>query len=234
MTLIAAFRARNNGILLCADREENDGYSKREIDKIYRIRELLPCEVFIAGAGPVSVIVNACAEIRRSLKRSADAGQDVLVEHQELLKASLKIIHKEYAKTLREFPLGLIIVIAPRALHTPPVVYRTDGEMLIPESLYCSYGSGKAISDYLADRLYKHGLQKDALALLAAFIFREAEQSSSGVGLGTDMIFIHEDDKSLHIIPPSAVKEIEAGVPSLHDAIYSYWEKHAKVPDWLK
>ena len=231
MTLVAAFRGRENGILLCSDREENDGFSKRAIDKIYRIRELLPCEVFIAGAGPVSVIVNACGEIHRSFRRSADAGQDVLLEHRELLKSSLKMIQKEYAKTLREFPIGLIIVIAPRALHTPPLLYRTDGEMLIPESGYAAYGSGKTISDYLADRLYKHGLQKYALALLAAFIFREAGESSVGVGLGTDMVFIHEGDKSLHIIPPSAVKEIEDGVPSLADAIYSCWEKDTKVPD---
>ena len=36
MTLVAAFRARENGILLCADREETDGWlQKRSVDKIY-------------------------------------------------------------------------------------------------------------------------------------------------------------------------------------------------------
>jgi len=37
VTLVAAFRSGNGGILLCADREENEGYAKREVDKIYHI-----------------------------------------------------------------------------------------------------------------------------------------------------------------------------------------------------
>jgi 20S proteasome alpha/beta subunit len=41
MTLIAAFRASNGGILLCSDRHEEDTVSKRSVDKIYQIRN--PC-----------------------------------------------------------------------------------------------------------------------------------------------------------------------------------------------
>jgi hypothetical protein len=55
MTLIAAFRAREGGVLLCADREENDGFSKREVEKISRL-SLLQCQMFIAGAGYAPII----------------------------------------------------------------------------------------------------------------------------------------------------------------------------------
>ena len=234
MTLIAAFRCRNGGILLCADREENDGYAKREVDKIYRVPLLIPCEFFIAGAGPTSIITNACNEIHRSIKQAADNGTDVLVEHEKLLKDGLKSIHKQYAKTLLSWPMSLIIVVAPRAGGTVPLLYRTEGEILIPEPIYTAHGSGKVVCDYLADRLFEYDrIDKSYLALLAAFIFREAERSATGVGLGANMIFIHEGNKSLHILEADAVKEIEAGIPSLADALHSYWKDHAKVPEWL-
>jgi hypothetical protein len=44
MTLAAAFRCQNGGILLCADREENDGVTKRQIDKIYHIKTIPTCD----------------------------------------------------------------------------------------------------------------------------------------------------------------------------------------------
>ena len=68
MTLVAAFRCKNGGILLCADREENDGFLRREVNKICRIRELIPCEFFIAGAGKSAIITNARLEIHKSMK----------------------------------------------------------------------------------------------------------------------------------------------------------------------
>ena len=129
--------------------------------------------------------------------------------------------------------MSLIIIVAAHAPNVMPLLYYTEGERVVPESLYTAWGSGKRIADYLADRLYQHGLHKDMLGLLAAFIFREAADSSVGVGRKTDMIFIHEGDKSLHVIPPNKVREIEEGVPSLADAIYDYWNKNTKVPEWL-
>src|SRR5271165_6867460 len=76
MTLIAAFRCRNNGVLLCADREINDGVSKREVEKIYRIL-LKGCEIFIAGAGTSwDSITKAYAEIHESLHLAAEKGAD--------------------------------------------------------------------------------------------------------------------------------------------------------------
>jgi 20S proteasome alpha/beta subunit len=234
MTLIAAFRARNNGILLCSDREEDDGVSKRAVDKIYRIREFIPCQVFIAGAGPSTVIKNTCTEIHESIKRAMDSGDDILVGHRNLFEACLKSIHKKYAKVLQSWPMRLIIVFAPRSVGSFPLLYQTEGEMLSIEPLYVAQGSGKAISDYLADRLYRHGLTRDTLVVLATFIFREAGESSSGVGLGADMILINDGEQALQFIGPEPIKEVEAGIPSLTEAIDSHWRDHVKIPDWLK
>jgi 20S proteasome alpha/beta subunit len=112
------------------------------------------------------------------------------------------------------------------------MLYRTDGETIIEEPIYYSVGSGKPVADYLADRLYDFGpIDKRSLATIAAFILREAGESSIGVS-GGNMVFIHEGDKSIGYMS-MIVKEIQDGIPSLADAIHSYWPDHVKFPDWM-
>ncbi len=134
MTLIAALRCRQGGILVCADREENDGCGKREVDKIYRICEFIPCEFFIAGSGPGNVIRLANEEIHESLKAASKAGEDVLVEHRGILEQSLNTIYSKFGKVLKPEPMNLIVVVAQRQLGTVPLLYQTDGQVLVPES----------------------------------------------------------------------------------------------------
>jgi hypothetical protein len=67
MTLIAAFRSTKSGVLLCSDREEDDGVSKRSVDKIHRIRQFSPCEFFLAATGITPIIKDSQIEIHQSL-----------------------------------------------------------------------------------------------------------------------------------------------------------------------
>lgn len=224
MTLVAAFRGTKGGILLCSDREWNDGFSKRAVDKIYHVYNLKPCDFFIAGSGPDAIIAKASTDIFAAIVRADHKGLDVLKEHQNILKSTLKAVYKKCGKTLRRYPMCLLIVVAPRDLDKVPILYRTEDELLVPESFYASSGSGKPIADYFADRLYEYGrLDEDALKVVAAFILREAEESSAGVGMGANMVFIHEGDKSMHFISSSSIKELQAAIPSLSDAIRSCW-----------
>lgn len=237
MTLVAAFRCKNGGILLCADREENDGYARREVDKLYRVDGLPACEVFIAGAGPGNVIRLANEEIHLRLGTASANRGDVMAQHRVLIEEALTAICLRFAEVLELEPMNLIIVVAPRGEQGVPLLYRTESSVLIPETYYAAYGSGKTVADYLADRIYKPGqhgrFDKGSLAFLATFILREAEQSSAGVGLGFDMVFIFEGNKELQFLPPAAVKEIEESIPPLADAVHSYWEHHVKIPEWL-
>jgi 20S proteasome alpha/beta subunit len=234
MTLVAAFRCRNTGILLCADRQEDDGYTKREMDKIFR-SGFYQFEFFMAGAGLITVIKDAWAEINRDLHNATNFDKrDILVEHRPIIEASLKAIHiKHKGEDLSRFPLGLLIVIAPRKQNSIPILYRTDKSTLIEESTYAAYGSGQTLSDYFAGYLYKHGLPDDHLAVLASFIFREAEKYASGVGLGSDMVFICPNSL-LKFLGKESIAEIQAGIPDLKESIYSHWAEHLKVPAWLR
>jgi 20S proteasome alpha/beta subunit len=234
MTLIAAFRCADNGVLLCADRQDDDSFAKRPFDKIYRIVEFPQCQILIAGSGVTACVIDAWAEIHQSIGKASQAGRDILVEHRSIIEASLKAVHVRHKEDLKTYPLGLIAVIAPRAPKGIPILYRSDKSSLIPESLYIAYGTGKTISDYFADRLYKHGLSNEILATLAAFILREAEQSASGVGLGGDMVFICPGGMLLKFMHTESIAEIQAGIPPLGDFIYSHWTEHIKTPKWLK
>jgi 20S proteasome alpha/beta subunit len=232
MTLVAAFRCRNNGILLCADREEDNGYVKRPFDKLYRISGIPQCEIFLAGSGTTTAIQDARAEIHRQMV--ADPKRDVLAEHRSLIEESLRIVHERNKADLKHWPLSFLIVIAPRGQEAIPALYRTDRTILISEPYYAAYGSGKPIADYFADHLYAHGLRSDLLAMLVTFIFREAEKSSSGVGLGNDMVFIHPGASGFQFLYTESIKEIEVGIPAVKDALYAYWAEHAKIPEWLR
>lgn len=231
MTLIAAFRCRDNGILLCADRQEDDGVAKRQVDKIHRLGGLKECEVWVAGSGVSTTVDDAYIEADRSLRDAEKAGISLLSEHKEIIENSLKGTHDRYKEYVRGWPLHLIFVVAPRLAGRAPILYRTDKHRLIPVTVYTAWGSGKTIADYLADRLYQHGIQTVPLIVLAAFIFREAE-SASGVGLGNDMFLIRPGGWSEY--HTESISEIQKGIPALRDAIRSHWPENVKIPEWLK
>jgi 20S proteasome alpha/beta subunit len=233
MTLVAAFRCRNSGVLLCADRKEDDGVAIKEIEKI-RHTGFRQFEMFMAGAGLTTTVADAWAEITQDLyKVNFDKERNLLMEHRSLIEASLEVIHEKHKEDLKYSPLSLLIVIAPYQHNSIPILYRTDRTTLIQEAEYAACGSGQTLSDYFAGYLYKHGLPDDYLAVLASFVLKEAEKYASGVGSGNDMFFICPGGvrKELHT---DSISQIQAGIPSLADAIHSYWAEHFKPPPWLK
>ena len=236
MTLIAAFRASKGGVLLCSDRQEDDGVSKRSIEKIYPIKHLKSCEIFMAGAGPSTPVKNAFLEIHKNLKQQEDGGLEVAWEHREVIEKSLKSIHERYEDVLQNWPINLIIVIAPRARNYTPMLYSTDGKMLSPESRYITHGSGKGVADYLASRLFSDDLKEHWLLVMAAFIFREAGESSAGVGFGSDMIMINNGRVGRREIGHIPVSEVEHALPLLADCLQANWlelDKMHRFPSWL-
>jgi 20S proteasome alpha/beta subunit len=218
------------GVLLCADREEDYGDTKREVDKICAI-ELPSFQVFIAGSGPTSVVNQACLEIRHVLTQAFAAGEDMVKRHKPLIEETLKAIHKRYAANLKNWTLGLIVIFAPFDRSMVPLLYRTEWSMMVSEPFYVGYGAGKALSDYLADRLYDYERIDDAhLLAVAAFIFREAEHSVGGVGLGVDMVFIREGAPFALKIGKENVKAIQEQIPPLGECVFSCWKDRISIP----
>jgi 20S proteasome alpha/beta subunit len=235
MTLAAAFRGPKGGIVLCADREWSDaGITKRETEKIYWVDNLKSCEVFLAASGPDAPVLRAYSKIPEALYKVEESGRDALLEHQEIIETELLRIDKQFARLLGQWPMSLLIVVAPRSIDKVPMLYWADGPALNANAYYHAIGSGKPIADYLADRLYEHGRHTmREVATIAAFILREAAASSLGVGMGANMAFIHEGEKAIGNIPPPVIKQMQDGIPPLADAIRAYWLGRLNFPDWM-
>jgi 20S proteasome alpha/beta subunit len=230
MTLVAAFRCSKGGIMLCADREENDGFVRREVDKIFKFN-LLSAQLFIAGSGPSGMVAKASAEIGEALIKASLDGKDTQREHKDIIERCLRNFHKQYAPNLKSGYLDLLIVFALLDQRFAPTMYRTELAALIPEPIYCAYGAGKPICDYFADRLYEHGrLDKDSMKVVGAFILREAEKAAAGVGMGSEIQFIHEGDKNVHRLSPGVVKEIQDLIPKIQESLWGDWGAKVKIP----
>jgi hypothetical protein len=238
MTLIAAFRCPRGGVLLCADREEDDGYNKREVDKIYHIihQDLVSCEIWLAGAGSGDLIRKFRSKLHNALVSAVQVGHDVFNEHESLIEAELGAFYRQWGADIRKSNgLQFIVVVAPLRPDRVPILYRTSGTALTPYPEYCATGTGQPIADYLSDRLGVYGsLESRSTGLMAAFIFREAQGTALGVGFGADMVFIHEGGKTLYWIPAIRVKELEACVPTLGDCVLGYWPENTVTPKWYK
>ena len=237
MTLVAGFRCRMGGVLLCADREEGDGYNKREVDKIQRIpvQQLKSCDVWLAGAGGGDLIRQFEAKLQTSLVTATEAGTDVLKEHERLIQSELAEFHKQWTSEIKKEGLAFVLVVAPYRDNLTPMLYRTNKTALVPYPWYCAAGTGQPIADYFADRLFHYDrLDRPTLAILAAFILREAQQSAFGVGLGADMKFIDDGGHCRRELFKDQVKELQEGIPALEDTIYAYWKDKVKIPEWLQ
>jgi hypothetical protein len=72
-------------------------------------------------------------------------------------------------------------------------------------------------------------------AVIGAFIFREARELATGIGLGTDMMFLSNVGRRWKRVPSDKVRDgIEAIVPSVGDAIGKLWsEKIKEIPEWV-
>jgi 20S proteasome alpha/beta subunit len=232
MTLIAAFRASAGGILLCADREENDGFAKRDVSKISRWSNR-QFQMFIAGAGSTAIIKKTQDACELAMNKAVQEGADIEAQHHEILERALEATYARYVKDERD-QIALLIVAAVEKEPRVPFLYRSQSTMLIREEFYAAEGSGKFISDFLADRMYSYVLGKPQLLLLASFIFREAGEAVSGVGLGAEMVLIYNGDRSMQFYGPGNIRDLQAGIPKLAASIYSHWTDSAKLPEWWR
>jgi hypothetical protein len=231
MTLVAAFRCQNGGILLCADREENDGVTKRQIDKIYQIRQMPNCDVLLAASGPSAFVSRSCSEINDALTSAFNAGADLRLEHKALIESRLKFMHESYPENLYGGTMDMLIVYSERGPGYSPLLYRSQQSMLELVSFYASCGIGKVLCDYLADRLYDwERIENVQLITLAAFIFREVHNSVDGVGADVDVRWIREGNGLLTTVGPEYIKAIQEQFPPLLDTVISHWKDRVHIP----
>lgn len=236
MTLVAGIRCSSGGILLCADREENLGSSKRSVDKIDRLK-LQTAEFYFLGAGRPSILANFLEQIGNDLRASEARNEDLFRTHRTTIQSCLTSIYGTYIWNRMDSADRQINLVIAASFYgsTAPVsmLYGTDDDIIFPAVSHVCAGSGMDLAYYFADRLISYPPGRRSAMLLAAFIFREVRESIAGVGLGTDMKFISGKERARYEWPHEHVKKVDAILPSAKDALIQLWTKGFNIPDWL-
>jgi 20S proteasome alpha/beta subunit len=236
MTLITGIRCSDGSVLLGADRESNNQFGKRSVEKLFRIATN-EGSFLIASAGRASIADNALMRMDLELRKAAENPNISLFEkHKELIETVLYEIHEQYIWGNRDEGnrgIQFIIVAAFNSPHSIPFLYRTDEEIVYPQQLYCCGGAGQDLAYYFADKLYNDHLSREGAALITSFIFREVSESVSGVGLGVDLWSLAAKSQGLQRVPPPKVKEMQAIIPDIGTAIADAWNGKINVPEWV-
>lgn len=233
MTLIAAFFCKD-GLLMVADREESTATSKRAVPKMRASigGERANWATVILTAGNAAT---ADLAVGRLLKRIDPMDTAELKKnHQEIIRDTVASVYREciWKNPDRErHELDFSLIVGINIINTKEqFLYRTTGIVPQPIESHICAGIGEDLANYFADRLYNSRMGRRELMLLAAFIFREAEQAVPTVGRGTDTVFMFKGAGFFGGSLDSIVREL----PNFSDVIQKFWTDTKLMPKWLK
>ncbi|HEY6767895.1 MAG TPA: hypothetical protein VI386_24335 [Candidatus Sulfotelmatobacter sp.] len=232
MTLIAAFRCRES-ILLCADREESSGLSKKASDKL-QVLMAQPWVTVVANAGSAPLADLAAKRLGESLGHASCRGIDYLeANHEQIIIDVLTRVHEDHIwKNPRtDHKINLIIGLSFAASKTQ-YLYVTEDNIPQPITTYCCRGYGEDLCTYFAEHLYEKRLTPDEMILLAALIFREVNASVQFCGKGTDMVLLRPGELAMSILP-DGVESIQRTIPPFSEVVNTFWKSTKLLPKWV-
>src|SRR5258708_30007507 len=236
MTIIAGFRCKD-GILICADREESVGTSKKDAEKLFLLHAS-PWNMTVATAGHSGLCDLAVKRLIQAFLRAAmvpGVDMDKLEEqHEQIIIDVLTKIHEDHIwknPKSEDYRIRLIVGLSFLPQQTQHL-YLTQDNIPQPISRYCCEGYGADLCTYFSDRLYRDDLNLHEIILLAAFIFREVNDTVQFCGGGTDMTFLRPGALGTHI-SPQGFNEIQREIPEFADVTKDFWESTANLPGWV-
>lgn len=232
VTLIAAFRCQEN-ILMCADREESRGTSKKACDKLKTIMAA-PWVTVVANAGSAPVAELAMKRLQHDLGQMSCKGLDYLEQHHEqVIIDVLTRLHEDHIwkNPQTNHNVSLIIGFSFTEQRTQ-YLYVTEDNIPQPVSTYCCKGYGEDLCTYFAERLYSPDLNPQEMVLLAALIFREVNASVQFCGKGTDLTLLRPGNLALGIVP-GAIERIQDKIPDFSEVMGKFWKSTRIIPQSL-
>ena len=230
MTIAAGFICKD-GILICGDREESAGTSKRAVQKVFTLMAQPWC-LTVATAG--SAAVGDLALKRLQQEFVAKGTEEAVHRHHEqiIIDVLTKLYEDHVWKNPRtDHAIRLVIGLTFKNLSGRHL-YVTEDNIPQPVTKYCAVGYGEDLCTYFAERLYHPSLTTDELILLASFIFREVNAAVQFCGKGTDMTFLRPRGLSTTIYP-EGVEMIQAQIPGFAQTMERFWDSLANMPGWL-
>jgi hypothetical protein len=152
VTIVAGF-VSTDGLLLCADREERDGTSKKDVNKVLCMAGD-DWHVAIGGAGPSAIIELAFKRLRKRFESIEDEA-GIQSEHEEILRNELFNLHEQYVWPSKQVDYRFSLLVGINLKRSKQTfLYRTQEYIPEPVQTFCCIGIGADLANYFADRLY--------------------------------------------------------------------------------
>ena len=159
----------HDGVVLCADSRESDGYVTRNVDKLSAMLYLDPDSWGVAFAGAGEILDKFFDDAIDQIMKCN--GRYDLVEIKHAVERTLA----SYRRRFRGNPLRIIMGVFHRDKRQS-LLFKSDGSALSPISDYAQVGLGGALWEFLAFNLYHEDMGVKECAALGAFILKRREK----------------------------------------------------------
>jgi 20S proteasome alpha/beta subunit len=242
MTIGAGFICKD-GIIVCADREESAGASKKVVQKLITIHaDPWNMTVATAGSAPAGDLAVKRLQEAFMLEYATSFAASKLdpyslygmeKNHEQLIINVLTKLHEDHIwnNPKTDHAIKLIIGISFIKLGRQ-YLYLTEDNIPQPINSYCCMGYGEDLCTYFAERLYHRELSVEETMLMASFIFREVNASVQFCGKGTDMAWLRPNGLAIHM-HPQAIEAIQKKIPEFSQVVKGFWDTMKSMPEWF-
>ncbi len=214
MTFIIGFQCCD-GIVLCGDSLESDGYTKRYVNKIetYTIGDEWGAAIGCAGRGDI---------IRKFWEKLTDVLGTELYDRPKLeakVEKTIEILNKRHGAQI-DVLLGLW-----SKSDLEAKLYRTysGSHCLSPQPDYSCAGQDTTLANFIASTIHDPLVMTEEAAKLAVWITALQSEHADGVGGPINLIIHKKGDPCWRRAPAEYVAEIEQQLP-IADAQWIFWK----------
>ena len=228
MTIALGLRCID-GIVLCADSLEEDGVTKRHVDKLWIYEVQNDWGIAIASAGE-SDLADSFTDGLKDILGNSDFDEVKLLSK---LKTALRSVRISYPDS--EFGF-LAAVFGIPTLYSKLFRVLDQSSHLGPVRQYQTLGTGGALGTFLASQLYSVSMCVEEGARLGAFILARVKERTPNCGGPTSIVSYGGNTSSsmtaFRVWRGDEIKAVEAELSAdkLRDALRQFWKENNPAP----
>lgn len=228
MTIALGFRCIN-GLVLCADSLEEDGVTKRYVDKLWTYEVQDNWGIAIASAGEAD-LADSFTDGLKDVFGNSDFNEVKLLSK---LKTALRSVRRLYPDSQFGF---LAAVFGVPTLYSKLFRVLDQSSHLGPVRQYQALGIGGYLATFLASQLFSTSMCVEEGVRLGAFILARVKERTSGCGGPTSIISYGGSEggstTSFRLWRQEEIESIEAEVSGqkLRDCLRQFWKENNPTP----
>jgi 20S proteasome alpha/beta subunit len=219
VTFIAGFKCFN-GVVLCADSEESDGFKKKNVNKIFQ-KNLGEWGIAIAGAGRGGVIDSYWNKLHGDFEGHIYDRSWI----EETVERSLKQMLKAHGKRDEYFRIGLgTFDVESKGTY----LYLSDGHCLAPVNDFFCIGTGDdTLANFFCKTIYDKLMSAEEAARLGVFVTALSKSHADGVGGPTAAVLGLNSESTWKCYQPEDIAGIERTLSlfELESSLQEFWNQ---------